>query len=97
MNSDVKISISSLESEKNTIIATYKKQIEEFQHLKSRLENVEWYDEQYDRLIEHLNRIASAISDALHTLTNGREVYAINDVLYYAERYLDNETKFPKL
>lgn len=97
MISDVKINLDNLKSEKNNVIYIYKKQLDAFRYIKQQIERVQWYDDQYDRLIESLNIIGRTLSNALHTLTNGNEVYAIDDLTAYAERYLDNERKFPHI
>ena len=97
MINDIKVNVSSLENEKAFFIATYKKLLDEFAQLKKLVEGVQWYDEQYDTLIDELNIIASTLSNGIHRLTNGHNVRVIDEVIYSAEMYLENERAFPKI
>lgn len=97
MINDIKINIGSLEEERFTVIATYKKMLEDFSHIKALVEKVGWYDEQYDKLIDSLNTIAFSLSNAIYMLTNGYNVYAVDELIHSAESYLNTQKAFPKI
>ena len=97
MNDDVKLNINSIENEKREIVRIYKKQVEAYQQIKKYIEHAKWDDERYDRLIEILNIIGGTLSNALHNLTNGDNVYIIDDLVFAAQKYLENRGKFPQI
>lgn len=97
MNDDIKFNINDLENEKREIVRMYKKQVESYQQMKKYIEHAKWDDERYDTLIESLNIIGGALSDALHNLTNGSDVYIIDDLVGVAQQYLENSRKFPRI
>jgi hypothetical protein len=86
-----------LESEKREVIKMYKKQVEAYQQIKRYIEHAKWDDDRYDKLIDSLNIIGGALSNALHKLTNGDEVYVIDDLVWAAQKYLENKDKFPQI
>lgn len=92
-----KIEISSLEAEKQSVIYFYKRQLEEFRHMKKEIEKVQWYDANYDRLIESMNIIGRELSNIIQTITNGNDVFVISDLIPLARQYKENERKFPKI
>ena len=93
---NVKLNISDLEAERRTIIMIYKKQLESYYQIKKQIENARWDDERYDRTIDSLNTIGRALLDGLEKLTNGNEVYAIDEVILASKKYLENKSRFPK-
>ncbi len=93
----INIEINALESEKQTVIMFYKKQVEAFRTIKREAERVEWADSKYDEFVDSMNLIGSALSTLLQTITNGSDVYVISDLLPLAREYLENERKFPKI
>ncbi len=93
----INIDINSLESEKQTVIMFYKKQVEAFRNIKREAEKVQWADSKYDEFVSSMNTIGSTLSTLLQTITNGSDVYVISDLLPLAREYLENERKFPKL
>ena len=97
MNNDIKFNINDLENEKREIVRIYKKQVEAYQQIKKYIEHAKWDDERYDTLIESLNNIGSTLSNALHSLTNGDDVYIIDDLVWAAQKYLENSSKFPRI
>ena len=94
---EVEININALESEKQSVIMFYKKQIEAFRSIKREAEKVQWADSNYDDFVSSMNIIGSALSQMLQAITNGTDVYVISDILPLAREYLDNERKFPKI
>ena len=93
----LKIDVNALESEKQTVIAFYKKQVEAFRNIKKEAEGVQWADANYDEFVSSMNIIGGALSKILHTISNGSDVYAISDILPLAREYLENERKFPRI
>ncbi|MBO5357357.1 MAG: hypothetical protein J6A53_00360 [Clostridia bacterium] len=93
----INIEINALESEKQTVIMFYKKQVEAFRAIKREAERVEWADSKYDEFVDSMNLIGSTLSTLLQTITNGSDVYVISDLLPLAREYLENERKFPKI
>ena len=86
----IKIDINSLESEKQSVIMFYKKQIEAFRNIKKEAEKVQWADSNYDDFVSSMNLIGGALSQMLQAITNGTDVYVISDVLPLAREYLTN-------
>ena len=93
----INIEINDLESEKQTVILFYKKQVEAFRAIKKEAENVEWSDIKYDEFVETMNSIGSTLSKIFQTITNGSDVYVISELLPIAREYLQNERKFPNI
>ena len=91
----INIEIDAIENEKQSVIMFYKKQVEAFRAIKKEAEKVEWADTNYDRFVESMNEIGSALSELLQTITNGNDVYVISELLPLAREYLENERKFP--
>lgn len=91
------IDINALESEKQTVISFYKKQLEAYRYLKREIEKVQWSDANYDSLVSTLNIISRALSNMIQTITNGIDVYAISELIPLANQYVENERKFPKI
>ena len=91
------VEINQLEMQRQEILRIFKKQLEAFQGLKKEIERVEWADDKYDRLVTAINEIASAISQAIHKITNGNNTYAIDELLVLARNYVAVAREFPKL
>ena len=95
MSDNIKLNISDLEIEKNEIIRVYKKQLETCYQIKKSFERISWDDERYDKCIESINLIFKSLLNALNTLTNGDDLYIIDDLICFAKKYMDNGKKFP--
>ena len=93
----IKIDVNALESEKQSVIMFYKKQIESFRYIKKEAEGVQWADSKYDDFVDSMNIIGEALSQMLQAITNGSDVYVISDILPLANEYLENERKFPRI
>ncbi len=93
----INIEIDAIENEKQSVIMFYKKQVESFRAIKKEAEKVEWSDSNYDRFVESMNEIGTALSALLQTITNGIDVYVISEILPLAREYLENERKFPRI
>ena len=95
MDDLIKVDLNDLEIEKNEIIRVYKNQLDNYIQIKKTVERLTWDDERYDELIQSLNQIARALMEGLNALTNGNDVYIIDDLAYWAKKYLENAKKFP--
>lgn len=95
MDDLIKVDLNDLEIEKNEIIRVYKNQLDNYIQIKKTVERLTWDDERYDELIQSLNQIAHALMEGLNALTNGNDVYIIDDLAYWAKKYLENAKKFP--
>lgn len=93
----VKIDIKELENEKQAIISVYKKQLESLRYLKKEIETVQWADIHYDQLVDDMNKTIPKLCDALQILTNGKDVYVIDELIDLANDYLNCGKKFPIL
>ena len=85
----IKIDVNALESEKQSVIMFYKKQIESFRYIKKEAEGVQWADSKYDDFVDSMNIIGEALSQMLQAITNGSDVYVISDILPLANEYLE--------
>lgn len=97
MIEDIKLNISALEIEKNDIIRLYKKQLEDYRQIKKLVERAAWDDEKYYALIENLNIVGKSLAKALHALTDGDNIYIIDDLVFWTQKYLENKDKFPQI
>ena len=95
MDDLIKVDLNDLEIEKNEIIRVYKNQLDNYIQIKKTVERLTWDDERYDELIQSLNQIARALMEGLNALTNGNDVYIIDDLSYWAKKYLENAKKVP--
>lgn len=95
MDDLIKLDLNDLEMEKNEIIRVYKNQLDNYSQIKKTVERLTWDDDRYDELIQSLNQIAHALMEGLNALTNGNDVYIIDDLSYWAKKYLENAKKFP--
>lgn len=93
----VSIEIRQLEMEKGEVIRFFKKQVELFRNLRKEIEKVEWNDARYDELVTSMNIIGAALSQGIQELTNGSQVYAIDELLPLVEEYKAVARDFPKL
>lgn len=93
----VSVEIRQLEMEKSEVIRFFKKQIELFRNLKKEIERVQWNDQRYDELIIAINEIGMALSQGIQMLTNGNQVYAIDELLPLVEEYRALARQFPKI
>lgn len=91
------IDMNALESEKQTVIMFYKKQVEAFRYIKREIEKVQWADANYDELVSSMNEIGKALSSIIQTISNGSDVYIIDELLPLAREYLENEKRFPRI
>ncbi len=91
----VKIGINELENEKQAVISVYKKQLDALQWLKKDIEKAEWADIHYDQLVVSINEIIEKLCDVLQILTNGKDVYVIDELIDLANDYLNCGKKFP--
>lgn len=97
MIEDIKLNISTVETEKTEIIKIYKTLLDDYRQIKRYVERANWNDEKYYYLVESLNTIGKALSNALHTLTNGNDVYIIDDLIFWTDKYLENKNNFPQI
>ena len=93
----IKIEIEHLEQEKLAILAFYKKQIEAYRVLRQECEKVQWSDQNYDRFVESMNLIGHSLSKIIQSLSDGRDVYMISELLRLAKDYVDCAREFPKI
>ena len=93
----ISVEIRQLEMEKSEVIRFFKKQIELFRNLKKEIERVQWNDQRYDELIIAINEIGMALSQGIQMLTNGNQVYAIDELLPLVEEYRALARQFPKI
>ena len=93
----INIEINDLEREQMAIISFYKKQIEAFRMIKKESEKVQWADANYDMFVNSMNEIGRALSKMIQTLSNGRDVYIISELISLAREYVENERSFPKI
>ena len=96
MSETVCLNLSDLESDKYAVIDFYKRQIEAFRYMKKEIERVPWADAKYDQLVDAMNAIGYALSEAIQRISNGSEVYAISDLIPLANEYLSIASKFPR-
>jgi len=89
--------MNALEGERMAVIDFYKKQLEAYRHIKREIEKVQWADANYDALVSSMNLIGSALSNAISTLSNGSDVYVVDELMVLGRRYLENERKFPRI
>lgn len=97
MIEDIKLNISTVETEKTEIIKIYKTLLDDYRQIKRYVERANWNDEKYYYLVESLNTIGKALSNALNTLTNGNDVYIIDDLIFWTDKYLENKNNFPQI
>ena len=93
----IKIDIESLEREKIAILAFYKKQIEAYRILRQECEKVQWSDQNYDRFVESMNIIGNNLSKIIQSLSDGRDVYMISELLDLVNKYTECAKAFPKI
>lgn len=93
----VNVEIRQLEMEKSEVIHFFKKQIDAFNNIKKEIERVQWNDSKYDELINAMNLIGSSLSQGIQTLTNGSEVYVIDELIPLVNEYKAKSREFPKL
>ena len=86
----INIEKNALENEKELVISFYKKQIEAFHSIKKASEKIQWNDENYDKYIACMNEIGRALSCAIQVLTNGDDVYIIDELLPLINEYIEN-------
>ncbi len=90
------IDINALEMERNEILSFFKKQLEKYRQLKREIEKVEWTDSNYDAMVDAMNQIGSALTEAIGTLTNGYSAYIIDDLIPLAKDYIAIAREFPR-
>ncbi|MBQ7333210.1 MAG: hypothetical protein IJW38_02555 [Clostridia bacterium] len=91
-----KIDINALELERNEVLRFFKNQLEKFRQLKREIEKVQWTDSNYDAMVDAMNQIGSALTDAIGAITNGYDAYIIDDLIPLAKDYLSVAREFPK-
>ena len=94
MSEWVKLNKPDMIAEKNAVIEVFKKNTEAFSYLKKQIENVRWADPRYDELINRMNETVKILCDALETLTNGRDVFAISELEPLIDEYTRLKNKF---
>ena len=93
----IQIDIKALENERDEILYFFKKQLEKYRALKKDIEKAEWADSNYDALIDSMNTIGKALSEAIVKLTNGYYAYILDDIIPLAKDYLAVAEEFPKI
>ncbi len=96
MYETVKADIVSLENERKEVIFFFRRQVEAFENLKKTIDRVEWADSRYDDLVICLNQIGAVISDTLQRLTNGRDVYVLDELTVLLAQYVALANAFPQ-
>lgn len=91
----VKIDLNELENEKQVVIYIYKKQLTLLQSLKKDVEKVEWSDINYDRTVDALNNIIEELCNGVQILSNGKNVYIIDELIELANDYIKCGKNFP--
>lgn len=89
------INLKALEGESVAVIRFFKKQLDSFGYIKKEIERVQWSDIKYDELVDCMNEIGSVLSEIFQVITNGTDVYVISELVLLAQKYLENENKFP--
>ena len=93
----IHVEIKDVENEKLAILSFYKKQIEAFRNLKKEIEKVQWDDANYDAFVVSMNAIGASLAKIIQTLSNGRDVYIISELLLLSQEYMSLAKKFPKI
>lgn len=91
----IKVDLKALEREKAAVRAFHKKQVEAFVEIKKEAEKAQWADDKFDEFVQCMNSISSTLAATLQTLSNGRDVYMIDELTLAAEEYLEFERRFP--
>ena len=93
----IHVEIKDVENEKLAVLSFYKKQIETFRNLKKEIEKVQWDDANYDALVVSMNTIGASLAKIIQTLSDGRDVYIISELLLLSQEYMSIAKKFPKI
>lgn len=93
----IHLEINDIENEKLAVVSFYKKQIEAFRNIKKECEKVEWDDANYDAFVVSMNAIGESLAKIIQTLSDGRDVYIISELLLLGQEYMSIAKKFPKV